>query len=399
MIDFTTELDAILETDPLGLLEVKQKSLAISADERLVSSFEEINTFMRDHGREPMESRDINERKLYSRLRGLRVNPEKSAVLIEFDNFNLLGEAVISEPNEIKTIEDVLEGDALGILGEDISDEADPNEIFALKNIPKPINMPDHIAKRKPCKEFDQFEPLFMRYHADLKSGDKKIRRFTSELQISVGEVFILQGVMVYVVNVGEKEKKNFGNVNARLYCIFENGTESNMLLRSLAAALWKDENSRQIVDAIQNDIFDESELITKEDKSTGYIYILRSLSEDPQIKKIENLYKIGFSTKPVKQRIQNAKQEPTYLMADVLLVTEFQVYNLNPQKMEMLLHRFFAQSCLNLDVFDNEGKRYMPREWFIAPLHVIETVIQLLINGEILNYYYDSEHLVIQAK
>ncbi len=400
MIDFTKELETILATDPLDLLEIKPKaSSVISADERLVVSFEEINAFMREHNREPAASRDISERKLYSRLKGLRESPEKAAALAKFDTFNLLGDVIIPEPKEINTIDDVLEEDALGLLGSDVSDKADPNDIFTFNNVPKSVDIPDYIAKRKSCEEFEQFEPLFKQNQADLASRKKVIKPFTSERQIIPGEFFILQGMMVYVANVGKWEKRNYGNVNARLYCIFENGTESNLLLRSLAAALWKDENSRQIVDAVQSEMFVESERITPGDEATGYIYILRSLSEDPQIKEIENLYKIGYSSQSVKQRIQNAEQEPTYLMADVMLVTEFQTYNLNPQKLELLLHTFFAQSCLNFDVFDSEGKRHTPREWFVVPLHDIETAIQLLINGDIVNYRYDNQRKEIVEK
>jgi len=397
MIDFIKELETILETDPLGLLEVKPKaSSVISADERLVASFEEINAFMREHNREPAASRDISERKLHSRLKGLRESPEKAAALAEFDDFGLLADV---KPKEINSIDDVLKDDPLGLLGGALPDEAEPDDIFTLRNVPKSINMPDHIAKRKPCEEFEQFEPLFKQTHSDLASGKKVMRPFTSERQIAPGEFFILQGMMVYVANVGKWEKRNFGNVNARLYCVFENGTESNMLLRSLAAALWKDENSRQIVDADQIEIFSESEKVTEADKPTGYLYILRSLSADPKIRGIADLYKIGFSSQPVKQRIRNAVQEPTYLMADTRLVSEFQTYNLNPQKLEMLLHTFFAEACLNLDVYDGEGKRYTPREWFVVPLHVIETAIKLLINGDIVNYRYDRQRQEIVGK
>ena len=400
MIDFIKELETILETDPLGLLEVKPKaSSVISADERLVASFEEINAFMREHRREPAASRDISERKLYSRLKGLRESPEKAAALANFDVFNLLPNVKNPEPKETNTIDDVLEDDVLGLLGSDVPDEADPNDIFTLKNVPKTIDMPDHIAKRKPCEEFEQFEPLFKQNQADLASRKKVLTRFNSERQIASGEFFILQGMMVYVANVGNWEKRNFGNVNARLYCVFENGTESNMLLRSLAAALWQDKNSRQVVDAVQMEMFSESEQITADDEATGYIYVLRSLSEDPQIKEIEDLYKIGFSSQPIKQRIQNAKQEPTYLMADVMLVTQFQTYNLNPQKLEILLHTFFAESCLNLDVFDSEGKRHTPREWFIVPLHVIETAVKILLSGDIVNYRYNGQQQKIVGK
>jgi len=181
-------------------------------------------------------------------------------------------------------------------------------------------------------------------------------------------------------------------NVNARLYCVFENGTESNMFLRSLAAAFWKDKNGRQVVDADQVEMFDNASKVTGEDKITGHIYVLRSLSQRPEIKDIENLYKIGFSRQPVKERIKNAASDPTYLMADVKLVTQYDTYNMNTQKFESLLHKFFSKSCLNVDVFDNDGNRHTPREWFIVPLHVIENVVTLLINGEIVNYYYDPE-------
>jgi len=392
MTDFIKELEAILDDDPLGLLDIKPKASSVmSADARLVESFKEINAYMEEHRHEPTASRDIKERRLYSRLKGLRESPDKAAALAEYDTFKLLADVTVPEPKEINTIDDVLEDDVLGLLDNDLPGEGDPNDIFQLKNVPKKLDMPDHIAKRKPCDEFEQFEPLFKAHHAGLISGEKITRKFESERQIAVGEMFILQGMLVYVANVGEKEKKNFGNVNARLYCVFENGTESNMLLRSLAAAFWKDEYSRQVIDAKQAKLNLEAEQVL-DDEPTGYIYVLRSLSEDPKIQEIEDLYKIGFSSQLTEQRIQNAEQEPTYLMAGVEVVSEFQTFNLNPQKLELLLHTFFAESCLNIDIFDNDRKRHTPREWFVAPLHVINVALELLINGEIVNYRYDSQ-------
>ncbi|MEX0963774.1 MAG: GIY-YIG nuclease family protein [Pseudohongiellaceae bacterium] len=400
MIDFDKELESILMDDPLGLLDVKPKpSSAITADARLITSFEEINAYINEHGHAPTASRDIKERRLYSRLKGLRDSPDKAAALAKYDSHGLLSDVVAPVPKEINTIDDILEDDVLGLLDSSLSSEADPTDIFTLRNVPKSIEMPDHIAKRKPCEEFDEFEPLFKRYHADLSSGIKTTRKFESELQIAVGEMFILQGMLVYVANVGEKEKRNFGNVNARLYCVFENGTESKMLLRSLAAAFWKDEHSRQIVDANQSEMFVQPEQVGNDDKPTGYIYVLRTLSNDPKIKELDDLYKIGFSSQPTRQRIQNAAQEPTYLMADVEVVSEFQTYNLNPQKLELLLHTFFAESCLNFDIFDKNGARYTPREWFVVPLHIIETALKLLINGEIFHYRYDSKKQEILPK
>lgn len=396
-MDFAREIETILENDPLGLLEIKSKAARIGADERLVASFQEINAFIQEHGREPTESRDISERRLYSRLKGLRESPVKAAKLANVDERELLVD--VPQPEDIETVDDILEHDVFGLLDDVSTDEADPNEIFKLKNVRKPTKMPDHVAKRKPCKEFDQFEPLFKQYQAELASGKKVLRRFTSELQITPGEVFVLQGMMVYVANVGSKQKKNFGNVNARLYCVFENGTESNMLLRSLAAALWKDGQSQQVIDAVQSDGFQDSEKTDPNDQPTGYIYVLRSLSKDSQISEIKNLFKVGFSSQPALERIQNAAQEPTYLMADVGLVAEFQTFNLNPQKFELLLHTFFAEACVNLDVYDDQGKRHSPREWFQVPLPVIEAAVHLLVSGEIVNYRYNRQEQEIKPK
>ncbi|MBU0485080.1 MAG: GIY-YIG nuclease family protein [Proteobacteria bacterium] len=386
MIDFDKELEAILREDPLGVLAVKPKaSSAMGAAERLVASFAEISAFMKEHGREPAKSRDIKERRLYSRLQGLRENPESAQPLVEYDTFGLLDHLQVSEPEpvELSTVADVLEHDTLGLLDDSAED------IFTLTHVSKPAR-PDYVARRKKCEEFDQFEHLFKAIHAGLKSKEKVTRPFKSERQIEPGEFFILDGMLVLVANKGEWEKKNYGNVNARLYCVFENGTESNLYLRSLAAAFWKDEHSRQVIDANQLELFKDEEQVSGEEQPTGYIYVLRSLSEDSQIQEIANLYKIGFSRTPVVERIQNAAQEPTYLMADVEQVAEWTTYDLNPQKLELLLHTFFAEACIELDVFDNERKRHTPREWFDVPLHFVKAAVEMLISGEIVNYSYD---------
>lgn len=400
-MDFEKALAEILDTDPLGLLAVKAKATpAMNADARLRVSFEEINVFMQEHGHEPTASRNINERKLYSRLKGLRENPEKITALSEFDSFGLFTGLATHEQEEIYSVDDVLGDDPLGLLGDNGDDNDQDENIFNLTHVPKSVDMPDFVATRKKCAEFEQFEHLFRQIHADFATGEKIMRSFSSEKHIVPGAFFLIQRMLVYVANKGEpREKNKSGNVNARLYCVFENGTESNMLLRSLAAALWKDPDSRHIIDATQMEMFDEPQEVGGDDKATGYIYILKSLSDDPKIEDIEDLYKIGFSSGPVQERIQNAAQDPTYLMASVKLVTEYQTFNLNPQKLELLLHTFFAESCLNLDVYDGEGKRHIPREWFVVPLHVIEAGVQLLISGEIVYYRYDHERQEIISK
>jgi T5orf172 domain len=394
MIDFATELEAILTGDPLGLLEVKATGVSrMTSDERLAVAFEEVNAYVRRTGRPPERSSDIHERRLFSRLQALRESAEKAAALAPLDEFKLLEGVVARSPKDIKTIDDVLDDDVLGILDED---EA---SILSLTHVPKSQASPDFTAKRQPCEDFEAFEPLFKQHHADLATGTKTTVPFTGERQISPGSMFVLHGMLVYVANRGKWQKKNFGNVNARLYCVFENGTESNLFLRSLAAALWKAGDSRQVIEADQLGLLEQRHLPTADDADTGHIYVLRSLSDVPKLRDAGEPYKIGFSAQPVRQRIEDAATSPTFLMSDVVPVIEYQTYNLNLKKMELLLHTFFAEACLDLEVLDRDGARHRPREWFVVPLEMIEAAVQLLISGEIVDYRYDSEKKEIIPK
>lgn len=144
--------------------------------------------------------------------------------------------------------------------------------------------------------------------------------------------------------------------------------------------------------DKVNSDFLEKFNNVNDEDEAAGYIYILRSKSDKPEIKELNNLFKIGFSKTSVEERIKNASVEPTYLMADVKVVMAYQCYNMNPQKLEKLVHGFFGRACLNIDVFDKNGNRHSPREWFIAPLHVIEQAIHYIIAGTIINYKYDFD-------
>lgn len=384
LIEFS--LDEILEGDPLGLLsEPKFTAKALNEDDRLVSSFEEINDFIEKNGSEPKKSANMSERNLYSRLDGIRQNPEKIEYLKPYDRFSILQHV------EINSIDEILNDDIFGLLDNESNDD-----IFTLKNIPKnsDIVKPDYVATRKSCKDFEIYEPLFKEVQNDLKTGKRTLAKFENEQEIYDGEFYILKGVMVYVASKGFLEKKN-GKTNTRLHCIYENGTESDVLMRSLSRELYRDGKR---VSRHEDKLLENLQMINEEDNKSGYIYILESLSSDDKITSIKNLYKIGYSTIPVKDRIKNAINEPTYLMAPVKIITVYETYNMNTQKFEQLIHRFFGKVCLNIDVFGDDGKRYTPREWFILPLEVIEQVIELIITGEIVNYKYDEKNETIYS-
>ena len=389
-------LDFVSANDEFGLLTVKAKTSAPTADEHLLAKFNEINEFVTANGREPRaDMANIPEFMLHQRLNAIRGNVEQCVSLSELDTHELLSVTPVAEvaepeaeyqvdtePKEIESLDDIFSDDVLGLLG----DGAD--SIFTMKHVPKAINMPNKIATRKRCKDFDRYEHLFKVCHANLKSGEREQHKFAGEQQIQQGQFFVLHGVMCYVADMKERVKKN-GKVNAKLHLIFENGTESDMLLRSLARELYKDEMGRRILPKAE-DALDGMLGIKDDDKASGYIYILQSLSTNPDIKGIQNLYKIGYATTSVEKRIANAEKEPTYLMAAVHHVSSYKCFNMNAQKFENLLHIFFGKACLDIEVADTDGKMCKPREWFIAPLKAIEMAIQLLINGEIVNYRYD---------
>ncbi len=373
------DLLKLIEDDDLGILNIKPKQTETSSDDRLLSSFQEINNFVKINGREPNIEGDINEHQLFFRLKTIREDKEKIKILLNVDEFSLLSKEI----KAIKSIADIFADDDLGIF------DIDENSIFNLKYVSKERAEADFIAKRKPCKNFADFEEKFIKCHQEIKDNKRKLLPFHRDYEMEKGMFFVLKGMLVYLAEVGEKIKDDRGKWDTRLRAIFENGTESNLLLRSLGKALFKD--GRRVSKSSEN-YLNNFYNVTSEDQETGYIYVVKSLSNKQEIKSIKNLYKIGFSKIPVEERLKNAVLEPTYLMATVEIIAIFRCFNMNPQKFEQLLHQFFGSACLNMDVFDNEGRRHSPREWFIAPLRIIEQAIDLIINGKIVNYKYNPE-------
>jgi hypothetical protein len=383
-------LKDIFENDPLGLLVIKPSNSPVKNEEqRLVASFHEINLFFEHNNREPELGEGIQEHQLYSRLKSIRENPMKMEILKVHDIYRLLDHY----PKEVISLDDVLNDDILGILGDD------DTGLFDLKHVTRFTEREnaDFVARRKPCIDFSKYESLFKGVQSDLNSGKRKLIGFKQD-NLREKSFYVHNGVLLYLDSVKfEKQIQKFNSgvhnrPDGRTKTIFENGTESNMMFQSLYKALH--ENGKVVtenVNDVNNDFLEKFSDIRDEDKEAGFIYILRSKSDKQEIKEINNLFKIGFSKVSVEERIKNASQEPTYLMADVKIVIAYKCYNMNPQKLEQLVHGFFGRSCLNIDVYDINGTRHTPREWFIAPLHVIEQAIHYIIAGSIINYRYDD--------
>jgi len=384
------KLQEIFDNDPLGLLEVKPFVAARNEDTVLVSKFQEINEFFQQYQRLPLENNGVNEHTLYSRLCDFRDTESKRKILQQYDEFGLL----LPEEKKVFTIDDILEDDPLGLLDEDDMGLFD----FELVQRPDERASADFVARRKTCLDFDNYASKFKEVQQDLKEGKRSFVEFRLG-NLKEGAYYLNNGVLFYLekINISQNEhyKPDGTRVreDGRTRCIFENGTESNMLKRSVEKLLYANGNAITEKNETTNVQFTEHfSGITEDDKHAGYIYILKSKSDKQEIKDIKHLYKIGFSTTTVEDRIKNAAQEPTYLMAEVRIVMTYKCFNMNTHKLELLLHNFFGSSCLNLDVYDNSGNQHTPREWFIAPLDIIEQAVQLILSGEIVKYRYEGE-------
>jgi len=263
----------------------------------------------------------------------------------------------------------------------------------------------DFVARRKPCPDFENYQSRFKQVQKDLKEGNRSIIDFKLGNLIE-GAYYLHNGVLFYLEKINITKNDHYRpdgtrvRTDGRTRCIFENGTESNMLKRSVEKLLYANGNAITEKNETSIEQFNQNfSGITDDDKESGFIYILKSKSDKPEIKDIKHLYKIGFSTTTVEDRIKKAAQEPTYLMAEVRIIMTYKCFNMNTHKLELLLHNFFGNSCLNVDVFDNLGNRHTPREWFIAPLDIIEEVVQLIISGEIVGYWYDGgrEEIIVR--
>lgn len=395
-------LDDIFNDDDFGLLNSKAKSSSVkSADDRLIDSFEEINAFIDKNNREPTAS-SMSEYSLLARLKTFRQDEDKKKVLKPFDRHNLLGHVEL----ESLSLDDVLSDDDFGLLDSDKD-----LSIFKLKNIPTAEDRAEteSVSQRKPMseKDFAPYEAMFQKVHREIKEGKRKILPFHSaEKNLHVGNFYIIEGVLLYLEDViFERQESNLSKETSRrkdgrTLTIFENATYSDMLYRSLSKQIQK--NGKLITTpeyGIESELFVDENLIQEEDFQTGWIYVLKSKSTNPQILSIKDLYKIGFSSHPIDERIKNAKDEATYLYADVIKVATYKCFNRNADKLELLLHRFFASACLNVDLYDERERRFSPREWFVVPFKVIEEAISLILSESIVNYRYDVGRQLIILK
>lgn len=375
--------------DELGVeAEPTQTGGRSPREQRIIAGFEEIMRFVEEHGRRPEhgENRDIFERLYAVRLDRIRESPECRDLLIEMDSHGLLrrdwGESLVQETPAVSDAELLA---SLGV-------SADTADIMNLKHVRsrEEIKAAEEIAQRNRCEDFHTFRPIFEKVQAEIGNGQRHTIKFKDNAEIKKGDMFILDGQKVYVDRLGEPFVNESGKHDRRLRVIYDNGTESDLLLRSLQRALNKDKTSRRITEPSFGPLFSGEE--AEDDLPTGCIYVLRSLSKNPFIEKNRTvIHKIGVTGGDVKKRVAGAAQDPTFLLADVEVVGLFKLSNINRTKLEALLHKFFTSARLDMELKDRFGGQVEPREWFLVPLPVIEEAIQKLIDGSIAQFQYDA--------
>lgn len=381
------QTDAEMLAELGALAEAKSVRTHTAEEERVIAGFEDILKFVATHGHAPHhgEDRDIFERLYAVRLDRLREQPRFHALLTPMDEHGLLA-AAEGDGAPLQDLDDDALLAELGVGG------ADPADITTLRHVAprNSINAADEVATRAPCADFADFKALFEEVREDLRTGVRKARKFKRDASIKQGEFFVLGGQLAYVAAVPEALETEHGHPNGRLRVIYDNATESETLLRSFQRALYKPElDGRRVSDPELGPLFGSEP--EEGDIDSGTIYVLSSRSENAFIAAHRDvIHKIGVTGGRVEARIAGAASDPTYLMAAVDVVATYKLVGIDRRRLEAIFHRVFAASRLDLAIPDRFGGSTRPREWFLAPLPVIDEVVARIRDGSIADLAYD---------
>ncbi len=354
-------------------------------EERIIAGFEEIQRFVDDHGRVPQhgDDRDIFERLYATRLDRIRAQADCRTLLEPLDHQGLLTASDVNSSDEALSDDELL-AELGGLKGA-------AESVTTLRHVRSSAEKraAEDVATRTSCADFDRFAPLFRQVQADLEAGLRSARPFELKAEIEAGRFFIVGGQKAYVAEKGEEFTNANGQREARLRVIFDNGTESNLLMRSLQRALNDDLAGRRISDPEAGPLF--AGVRAEGDVPSGIIYVLRSKSDHPVVVQNRDLiHKIGVTTESVERRVAGANLQPTFLMANVEVVASYTLYHIHRSKLETLIHRVFASARLEIEILDRFGRPVVPEEWFLVPLFVIDEAVERIKDGTITNYVYD---------
>lgn len=394
MINWEKELEAIFN-DPL-LADVTAPRKRATSSDRLIAGFQEILAFYEANDRLPEDTPE--ETSLFHKWTGLLKSEKKIERCRPFDDLGILPQPVLTaEGPEAEYHRELTEEEQLeAILNDPLLADIEDGSDFGLFDVPEYMRQrlearkeADYVGKRRPCEDFDKYTDSFKEIQQGLKSGKYKLVKF-SELNLKVGRYFVEQGIIGYLAAFEQEAKNNLNRVDGRTRVIYENGSEADIKFRTITKNLSVDGYSIMDCSEMSPEDFEECFTLTDKDVESGTIYVLRSKSSRPEIAAIKDLYKIGFTVTSVESRIANAKNELTYLCADVEVVATWKVYNVKSSTFEALIHKLFAPVQLQVTV---DGHR--PQEWFIIPFKVIEEAINAIISGKSIEYNSQFKQII----
>lgn len=371
-------LDSILSSDSLGLIdkvELPKKSQHEDFDVA-DSKRKELQDWINLHGREPRyDSKDPTEKMLAMRLRRIK-----------------------SEEQPQKKADDPLHSEALEKMIAAMGDDRGIHDFSgSILKRPGEKKQAEYTAKRTAVRDFRRYEPMFQQVQAEIDSKKRQVVPFSAH-GMKEGRFYIAGGLLCYVDELFEKELNSFGRRDNRMHVVFANGTESYMLFATFQKIM-SAENGRSVTEVVDDNVDGfqldgsadpERRKFTAPDVETGYIYILRTVSDNDVVKQFGGkLYKVGYTSKKVEDRIKNAENEPTYLCAPVVIEETWKCININGRKLETFLHNFFRDAQVKIRVNDH-GQSQIASEWFSIPLKTLEQAVPLIINGDIRNWRYD---------
>lgn len=319
--------------------------------DRAVEVIERINAFVDETGAEPVSEpgRSVRERMLANELAGLRAAKADLDGLASYDTRNLVfGGTGVADP-----LDDPLLSDGL--------------DIFEVRDELRPMARPDFVADRRPCPDFERFEPLFERIRKAVEQGTRKPQPFRQE-RVELGEFFVLKGQLVHVADLRDEHRRN-GKPDARLRVIFDNGTESNLLMSSLVRRLYEDKDARRIGTTDAGPLFSGAR--------TGFVYVLRSLSEKPEV---QGLLKVGTTSGAVEDRIAHAETQSTFLFAPVVIVETYELVGHSAKEAEQRIHQALRPYHMALRVTGPDGRSFSSVEWFRATPELVEKAIERVL-------------------
>ena len=394
MINWDKELEKIFD-DPL-LADVTAPRKRTTSSDRLVAGFQEILAFYEANGRLPEDT--PAETSLFHKWAGLLKSEKKIDRCRPFDDLGILPQPgrTVEEPQPEYLCELTEEERLEAILNDPLLADIEDGADLGLFDVPEYMRQrlearkeAEYVGKRRPCEDFDKYADGFKEIQQGLKSGKYKLVKF-SEPNLKVGRYFVEQGIIGYLAAFEQEAKNNLGRVDGRTRVIYENGSEADIKFRTITKNLSVDGYSIMDCSEMSPEEFEKCFSITDKDVESGTIYVLRSKSSRPEIAAIKDLYKIGFTVTSVESRIANARNEPTYLCADVEIVATWKVYNVKSSTFEALIHKLF--DCVQLQV-TVDG--HHPKEWFIVPFKLIDEAVNAVISSKSIEYNPQLQQII----